>query len=35
MADEMADRMTGILDAAEARKKVRELPARYCTAVAS
>jgi integrase len=35
MAEEMADRMSGILDASETRKKMSELPALYGAAIAS
>lgn len=35
MSEEMADRMTGILEASDDRRKVRELPARYGTESAS
>jgi hypothetical protein len=35
MAQEVADRMTGILETRGDRREVRELPAEYGTAVAS
>jgi hypothetical protein len=35
MSEEMADRMTGILEARDDLKKVRELPAEYGVGIAS
>jgi site-specific recombinase XerD len=35
MSEEMADRMTGILEARDDLKKVRELPAEYGAEIAS